>query len=520
MSAPAAAVFEEPPFQTIVRNVTTRYLSVAVEMVLGLVTLPFNLHHLGPDAYGLWMLTAGATIHFSILDLGYGGAMVKFIAQYRAHGHTRALNEIASTLFYLFLAFGIVAYLVVIGLAFNLEHVFKLTAGQAEIGKWILLIIGVNVSLNFPFSIYGGIVGGFQRYDVNNNIAIVSSIAVAAVNIGVVLLGYGLLPLVAATTSVRVLTYFLYRRTAFRVFPSLELRLRFFRRERLRELTGFSVYSSIVDWANKLNYELDDVVIGVFLGAAPVAVWAVADRIVSAIQRLTNQANAVLFPVVVDSDARQSTDRLQRLLIEGTRLSLASVLPMALVAYVMADSIVRAWVGPKMLGAAPVIQILAVTVALRVGNATSTTLLKGAGRVRDVAYVNIVTGLVNLALSATLIHWWGLPGVALGTLLPVACASVFVLFPMACRRVGLGVGIAFRQAVWPLFWPAIAAGIALETVRAALPDSVVALFAEAAFAAVVYLALAVYAIGRLDRARYLTKLAELRGRKRHLVPAT
>jgi hypothetical protein len=57
-------------------------------------------------------------------------------------------------------------------------------------------------------------------------------------------------------------------------------------------------------------------------------------------------------------------------------------------------------------------------------------------------------------------------------------------------------------------------------VRAALPDSVVTLFAEAAFAALVYIALAVYAIGRVDRARYLTKLAELTGRKRHLVPAT
>src|SRR5262249_44071189 len=155
---PARAEFEEPPFRTIARNVTTRYLSVVIEMLLGLVTLPFNLRHLGADAYGLWMLTAGITIHFSILDLGYGGALVKFIAQYRAHGETRALNEIASTLFYLFLAFGIVAYFVIVGLAFNLEHVFKLTPQQAEVGQWILLIIGINVSLNFSFSVYGGVV--------------------------------------------------------------------------------------------------------------------------------------------------------------------------------------------------------------------------------------------------------------------------------------------------------------------------------------------------------------------------
>ena len=52
------------------------------------------------------------TIHFSVLDLGYGGAMVKFMAQYRAHRDARALNEIASTLFFVFAGFGVLAYLV------------------------------------------------------------------------------------------------------------------------------------------------------------------------------------------------------------------------------------------------------------------------------------------------------------------------------------------------------------------------------------------------------------------------
>jgi len=67
---------------------------------IGLMMLPFNLHHLGKEAYGLWMLTGSLAIHFSVLDMGYGGALVKFMAQYRAHHNAKALNEIASTLFF------------------------------------------------------------------------------------------------------------------------------------------------------------------------------------------------------------------------------------------------------------------------------------------------------------------------------------------------------------------------------------------------------------------------------------
>ncbi|MEO6239320.1 MAG: oligosaccharide flippase family protein, partial [Vicinamibacterales bacterium] len=362
---------------------------------------------------------------------------------------------------------------------------------------------------------------GFQRYDINNIVAIVSNLIVAAVNIGVLLAGYGLITLVASTTAVRVLTYFLYRRNAYTVFPALDIRPSYFRRDRLREVTGFSVYSSIIDWANKLNYELDEVVIGIFLGAGPVAVWAVADRIISGTQRLTNQGNAVLFPVVVDSDATHQVGRLQRVLIEGTRLSLVTVVPVALVLVILAEPLIRAWIRrPEILPAAPIIQILGFAVALRVGNATSTTILKGAGEVKRVAMVNIWTGLANLALSAALIGPFGLPGVAIGTLIPIAFSSIFILFPAACRRVGLPVLPAARQAVWPATWPALMVGALLFVSRHYTPDGLKFVALEAAAAGLLYLVLFVAALGRRDRQQYTAKFKELTGRKGDLAPAT
>ena len=63
---------------------STRYLAIAVDGVIGLMMMPFNVAHLGQSAYGLWALTTSITMYFSVLDLGYGGALVKFVAQYRA----------------------------------------------------------------------------------------------------------------------------------------------------------------------------------------------------------------------------------------------------------------------------------------------------------------------------------------------------------------------------------------------------------------------------------------------------
>ena len=52
---------------------------------------------------------------------------------------------------------------------------------------------------------FGGVINGFQRYDLNNIVGTASSIATAIVNVIVLLAGYGLVELVVATTAVRVL---------------------------------------------------------------------------------------------------------------------------------------------------------------------------------------------------------------------------------------------------------------------------------------------------------------------------
>lgn len=514
MNPPSSDLFhnDERPFVTVARNVSTRILAIVVDTLLGLVMLPFNVSHLGAAAYGLWILTASVTMHFSVLNLGYGGALVKFIAQYRAHRSVQGLNEIASTLFFVFAAAGCAAYALAAVVAFNLDLLFRVTPEQAEVGKTLLLIIGVHVALNFPFSVYGGIVSGFQRYHVNSTIAIGSSVLVALVNVVVLKAGYGLVTLVAATTLVRVLTYFVYRSNALRIYPALVISPSLFKRHRLREATGFSVYSLLIDWANKLNYQFDNLVIGAFMGPAPIAVWAVAQRIIVGTQMLSNQLNGVLFPLIVDSDASQRHERLRQILIQGTRLSLVMVLPIAVALVALGEPLVRAWVGPQMLGSVIILQILAVAVAIRVGNGTGNTLLKGAGQHRMLAWINLGSGIANVALSVVLIRPFGLRGVAIATLIAVACSAA-VLYPLACRRVDVPVGVAFRRSILPPVWPAIVVGTLLWLTRHVWSGTLLAVMLHAALGAALYLGLFILlGMSRSDRATYASRVRELLGR--------
>ncbi|HJZ74199.1 MAG TPA: oligosaccharide flippase family protein [Vicinamibacterales bacterium] len=495
---------------TVARNVSTRYLAIAVEAVLGLVVLPFNLAHLGQSAYGLWMLTASVTTYFSVLDLGYGGALVKFVAQYRARREVRALNEILSTTFVVFATVGVVTYLVAIAIALYMGQLFHLTPEQVHTGRIVMLIISLSVAVGTAVSVFGAVTNGFQRFDLNNLVGTAASVITAAVNVAVLLAGYGLVELVAATTAVRLLSYVVYRANAYRVFPAMQIRIRWFRRERLREVTSLSVFMLLIDWANKLNYSVDALIIGAFLNTSAVAVWTVGQRLAEVIQRLTNQLNEVLFPTVVDNDTAERVHRLQAILVQGTRLSLATVVPMGGAMILMAAPLVQAWVGPEFAGSVAVLQLLALTVIVRIGTATASTLLKGAGEHRLVAVANIAAAVVNVAVSVAIVAPFGLVGVAAGTLVPVCIASSLVIFPAGCRRVQMTLARGLAEAVWPALWPAAVMAAFVYVTRDLVPVSLIAVAAEIAAACAVYLMVFVaFGISRTERRFYLAKTFHL-----------
>lgn len=508
-----------PPLEgqtmVIARNLSTRYLAIGTEMALGLIVLPMNVAYLGPAAYGLWMLTWSITAYFTMLDLGYQNGLIKFVAQYRAQRNTRALNEILSTMFVVFAGLAVLVYLAAIAAALHIDRIFQLSPEQVTLGQMVLLIVSLHVTAGLAFSVFGGVINGFQRFDLNNVVGAVTGIVSALVNIAVLLAGYGLIELVAATTTVRLLSYLVYRANAYRVFPALSVRPSLFRMARLREVTPFSMHMAVIDWSRKLNYSSDVIVVGMFLNTTMVAVWTVAQRLSDAAQRVSNQLNEVLFPSVVDSDTANRLDRLQRILLVGTRLSLATVIPIAGTLILNASPLVLAWVGPDFDESVLVLQVLAIAVLARVGASTAATVLKGAGKHRLVAVNGLATAVVNLILSLALVRQFGLLGVAVGTLIPVVISNVCVLFPAGCRRLEVPLARAWRESVWPALWPATLMAAFMVATRDAVPPVLVYVAAHTVSGMVVYiLAFGFLAVHPEERRFFLARLRQLIGSRR------
>lgn len=492
-----------------VRNVltgtATKYLLLAVNVVIGILLLPFTIRHLGAADYGLWMLAASLTYYFQLLDLGYGTGLVRHVSDADARGDISTVNRVLSTFLVVFGGLGAVALAGIATLVLWVVPRFpNLSPEQVWQGQVVLAILGVRIAVGLPMTVFGAATTARQRFALNNSVAIGVALVNAAVTYVVLSAGYGLITLVACTTAVGLASYLAYAWTARIAMPELRLRLASFSRPLVKDVTTFSVYLFLISVAAQIGFNLDNLVIGAALGTSAVAVYAVAFRLADYQRQLCNQFNSLLFPVVVRLGASARPSAMADMLVDATRIALSLVTVVTIGVIGFGAPLIARWMGPGFDAAVVPLYVLAVAGVVLVGQGPLGNVLLGTGRHRLVAFTALTEALGNLVLSLILVRRYGMVGVAIGTAIPVIIANLFVLLPAACRQTEMSVATFLaRVSRAPLAGgiPAIATCALLGAW--APPASLTEIFAQGTVVAAVYLA-ALYAVGlpRDVRERY------------------
>ncbi len=480
----------------------TKYMLLAVNIVLGIFLMPYTIRHLGTTEYGLWMLVASMTAYFQLLDLGYGNGLVRQVADADARGNVPLVNQILSTFVIVYSVLGAGAAVAIAAMIVWVVPNFPgLLPSQISLARFVLAMIGIRIAVGFPMTVFGAATTARQRFALNNSVATASALASGGATFALLALGYRVRAVVAASTAVSLLTYIAYAWTAKVAVPEMRLRLSSFSTSLVRDVTTFSLYVFIIDIAIQIAFNFDNVIVGAALGTSAVAIYAVALRLADYQRQLSSQFNSLMFPVVVRYGAANDPEGLRRLLIDGTRLALTLVCGVTVCLMGFASPLINRWMGPGFESAVLPLQVLAATGIVFVGQGPLGNILLGTGRQRLVALSTLGEAIVNLVLSLILVRRYGLLGVAVGTIIPVAIFNLFVLAPAACRQMRIGLmEFARSVAVAPFIGSIIAtlAGMALREWWP--PQSIPVILGEGAAVGAVYL-LAVWTVGFDDGVR-------------------
>lgn len=474
----------------LIAGTVTRYVVLALNIAVGVVLMPFTVRHLGQTQYGLWMLVASLTTYFQLLDLGYGNGVVRHLVDADRRGDMAEVNRIASTFVCVYAAIGVVAVVAIAATAgFVVPRFPHLAPAQVRVAQMLLAILGARVAIGFPLTVFGAVTNARQGFVVNNLVA-GGIVVVSAVATYLVLeSGRGLLTLVATTTAINLLGYAGYAWIAYRIMPRLRLRAASFSVSRWRDVTSFSVYLFVINVAGQVSFNVDNIVIGAALGPASVAVYAIALRLAEYQRRLCDQFSGMLFPVAMAFGADGDRAALRRTLVDGNRIAMVLVAGASVCLIGFSGPLIGRWMGPAFAGSVLPFNVLAIAGMIVVSQAASSNVLIAVGRHRLVTWIWLAESAANLALSLVLIRAIGLPGVAIGTLVPLVFGHLFVMLAAACGAVGITVGRCVYDTMRPAaVAAAIASGVCLFVRWIRPPLSATAVIIEAAIVGGVYVA--------------------------------
>jgi O-antigen/teichoic acid export membrane protein len=503
-----------------VLNIASNYLRVIVGIAVMFFLIPFTVEHLGLDLFGLWSLIFAVVGLFGLLDLGFATAAMKYVAELTASGDHAGRNQVLSTLLVVYTVLGLVCLVVVAILAGPAAGWFDLSSDKAEAFTPALWLLGSVVAINFPASLIKAILIGSGRMHLVNAIELVTTLINAALVVILLTAGFGLMGMAIATAVTMLLGPAVMLPLAVRLTPGLAVSPRLFTGSRVRELLGFSIYFFIANVAVLIILRLDPVVINAFLPLSAVAVYAVGAKIAEYTYLLNKQFSNALMPLVSQSKGAGDTATVRRVLVDGTRFLLAIAVPFIALLLFYSEPCVILWMGDEFAEAVPVLRILLLAMLFASVQFNAANVLGMTGQHRFVAFAMGGSALLNLILSIILIRFFGLIGVALGTLVAIVLMELTLVVWRACREQGLPLAGFASKAIWPSL-PALVPALATAWLLAQWQpvNGFVWIFLEGSVSALVYFAV-FYRVGldAAERALIADKLSRLRVRLRPTRP--
>lgn len=434
-------------------NVLVSWLAHAVTLVIGFFLMPYILHAVGDNTYGTWLFLNSIAGQTSLLYLGFGDAISRFTARHFARRHWVQLNRTFSCVTSVYCGSALIALSIGCLLAYLAPALHSWPGQSLREVRLAILLLGLNASISIAGSAFGGVLMGIQRFDVERGIIIVITLLRLALTLLFVKAQYGLLTLASIFLAVTVIENLLTCAMAFRHVPHLQFRFRHLRRDTYRECFGFSLFSFLSLIAEHLIYMVDTIVIGFLLGPVAVVPYYIASRLCDMIRIPVLQIGHVMLPRAGQLHTQQEFQRLRKLVCQGMGVAFLLACAALCGAACFADLMIQVWIGGGYAQSYWILLILLFGQVVALPTHLLRHVLTGTGYVRLPALLFAAEAAVNLILSLILIRWWGVVGVALGTLIPLLLMETGLLLPVGLKRLQLRWQDLLRFGIVPQFIP-------------------------------------------------------------------
>src|SRR5712691_3138344 len=110
----------------ILKNVCSSWCALGVNILVGILLSPFILHHLGDEAFGLWVLIFSITGYYGIFDFGIRSSLIRYVSKFQATSDKDELARLINTSLFTYSCLGLMLMVPTILGSFYVDRLFHL----------------------------------------------------------------------------------------------------------------------------------------------------------------------------------------------------------------------------------------------------------------------------------------------------------------------------------------------------------------------------------------------------------
>ena len=437
------------PVNQLKAGVVLNYVVIILNTVVGLLYTPYMLRMMGQSEYGLYSLVASVIAYLTVLDLGFGNAIVRYTAKFRAEKKTEEQYEMFGMFFLLYLVIGIIAFGIGLGLYFNVGTLFgdTMTAVELDRARIMMLLLVANLAFTFPMSIWGSIIQAYEDFVFQKSLNIFRIILNTAVMICLLHFGYKAVAMVVVQTIFNVLTLvvnFIYCRRKLNIH--IYFKFKHFHWGFLKEVAIYSFWIFLNAIMDRVYWSTGQFVLGAIVGTAAVAVFAIAIQLEGMYMQFSTAISSVFLPKVTAMVAtNRSRKEISDLFIRRGRIQYI------VLAYILSGFIIfgrqfiELWAGAGYSDAYIISLLFFIPLTVPLIQNLGITILQARNEMKFRSVLYIIIALVSLAMQIVLTRFFGGIGCAMGVSGALVVGQILIMNVYYRRRQDLDIKTFWKE---------------------------------------------------------------------------
>lgn len=405
------------------------YITIVINTLVQLLYTPFLVSKLGQSEYGLYSLVSSIIGYLTILDLGFGNAIIVHTSKYRATGESEKEKTLHGMFKVVYLGIGIIAAIIGVVVALNSESLFggSMTSEEVDKMRIMLLILSFNLFMTFTFSIYTSIITASENFVYQKVVAIIGTLAKPLLMIPILFMGYKSIALCIVITVVNVailLSNYIFCR------KKLVIKVKFcgFDKKLFKIIFGYSFFIFLTQVVDQINWHADQFILGMVSGTIAVSIYAAASQINTMFVNLSTAVSGILLPKISRMVARKaSNDTLLNEMIKVGRLQFYVVFLAVSGFALIGRQFMKAWLGEGFDDSYVVALLLMSPAIVPLIQNTGIAILQAMNRYQFKSVITFIMAVFNIILSVFLAKAYGAIGAAAGTTVAIVICNIIIM---------------------------------------------------------------------------------------------